>query len=137
MQTVQVSKEQIRRRGGRVNLAKFQATTEDDVQHHKQDDGMDKAVLGQLRVVAGPDVQSLRKRLGMTQEQFAAAFDLSLRTVQGWEQRHWVPDGAGRVLLSLIAHDPEAIRALVLQMRSGIPPKLDQHASAGDHRHLD
>jgi putative transcriptional regulator len=117
MQTVQASKEQIRRRGGRVNLAKFQATTEDDIQRQKQDDGMDKAVLGPLRVVAGPDVQSLRKRLGMTQEQFATAFDLSLRTVQGWEQRHWVPDGAGRVLLSLIAHDPEAIKALVLQIR--------------------
>ena len=117
MQTVQVSKEQIRRRGGRVNLAKFQATTEDDVQRHKQDDGMDKAAPGPIRVVAGPDVQSLRKRLGMTQEGFATAFDLSLRTVQGWEQRHWVPDGAGRVLLSLIAHDPEAVKALVLQMR--------------------
>ena len=117
MQTVQVSKEQIRRRRGRVNLAKFEAATEDDIQRQKQDDGMDKAVLGPLRVVAGPDVQSIRKRLGMTQEQFATAFDLSLRTVQGWEQRHWVPDGAGRVLLSLIAHDPEAIKALVLQMR--------------------
>jgi putative transcriptional regulator len=116
MQTVQVSKEQIRRRRGRVNLAKFEAATEDDIQRQKQDDGMDKAVLGPLRVVAGPDVQSIRKRLGMTQEQFATAFDLSLRTVQGWEQRHWVPDGAGRVLLSLIAHDPEAIKALVLQM---------------------
>jgi putative transcriptional regulator len=117
MQTVPVSKEQIRRRGGRVNLVKFAATTEDDIQRQKQADGMDKADLGPLRVVAGPDVQSLRKRLGMTQEQFAMAFDLSLRTVQGWEQRHWVPDGAGRVLMSLIAHDPEAVKALVLQMR--------------------
>ncbi len=117
MPTVQVTKEQIRRRGGRVNLAKFEATTEADIQRQKRDDGMDDAVLGPLRVVAGPDVQSLRKRLGMTQEQFATAFDLSLRTVQGWEQRHWVPDGAGRVLMSLIAHDPEAIKLLVREMR--------------------
>jgi putative transcriptional regulator len=122
MQIAHVSKEQIRRRGGRISLAKFQATTEDDIQRQKQDDGMDKAVLGPLRVVAGPDVQSLRKRLGMTQEQFATAFDLSLRTVQGWEQRHWVPDGAGRVLLSLIAHDPAAVKALVLQMREAERP---------------
>ncbi len=123
MPTAQVSKEQIRRRGGRVNLAKFQATTEDDIQRHKHDDGMDNAVLGPVRVVAGPDVQLLRKRLGMTQEQFATAFGLSLRTVQGWEQRHWVPDGAGRVLLSLIAYDPEAVKALVRQMR-GEPDTL-------------
>jgi len=117
MPTVQVTKEQIRRRGGRVNLAKFQATTEADIQRQKRDDGMDDAVLGPLRVIAGTDVRSLRKRLGMTQEQFATAFDLSLRTVQGWEQRHWVPDGAGRVLMSLIAYDPEAVMALVRQMR--------------------
>jgi len=117
MPTVQVIKEQIRRRGGRVNLAKFQATTEADIQRQKRDDGMDDAVLGPLRVIAGTDVRSLRKRLGMTQEQFATAFDLSLRTVQGWEQRHWVPDGAGRVLMSLIAYDPEAVMALVRQMR--------------------
>ena len=117
MQTVQVTKEQIRRRGGRVNLAKFQATTEADIRRQKHDDGMDDAILGPVRVVAGPDVQSLRKRLEMTQEQFATAFDLSLRTVQGWEQRHWVPDGAGRVLMSLIAYDPEAVKALVRQMR--------------------
>jgi hypothetical protein len=60
--------------GGRINLAKFQATTEDDIQRRKQDDGMHKAVLGPFRVVAGPNVQSLRKRLGMPQEQFATAF---------------------------------------------------------------
>jgi DNA-binding transcriptional regulator YiaG len=48
-------------------------------QRQKRDDGMDDAVLGPLRVVAGPDVQSIRKRLGMTQEQFATAFDLTLR----------------------------------------------------------
>jgi DNA-binding transcriptional regulator YiaG len=53
----------------------------------------------------------------MTQEQFATAFDLSLRTVQGWEQRHWVPDGAGRVLMSLIAFDHEAVEALIREMR--------------------
>jgi putative transcriptional regulator len=118
MPIVKASKEQIRRRGGRVNMAKFQATTEDDIQRQKCDEGMGDATLGPVRVVAGADVQSLRKRLGMTQEQFAAAFDLSLRTLQGWEQRHCVPDGAGRVLISLIAHDPEAVKALVKRMRA-------------------
>jgi hypothetical protein len=49
---VYVSKEQIRCREGRVNLAKFQATTEADIQRQKHEDGMDDAVLGPLRVVA-------------------------------------------------------------------------------------
>jgi putative transcriptional regulator len=98
---------------------------------------MADAVLGPLRVVPGPDVQSLRKRLGMTQEQFATAFDLSLRTVQGWEQRHWVPDGAGRILLSLIAYDPESIKALVRQMREAASPSdLSVPQSRRNRRHL-
>jgi putative transcriptional regulator len=124
MPAVQVTKAQIRSRRGRVDLAKFQATTEDDIQRQKRNDGMEDAILGPARVVAGPDIRSLRKRLGMTQAQFAIAFDLSLRTVQGWEQRHWVPDGPGRDLMSLIAHDPEAVKALVRQMREA--EKLSQ-----------
>jgi putative transcriptional regulator len=103
--------------GGRFDRAKFEATTEEDIERQIREDGIDPSTFGPIYVVGGPDVRSLRKRLGMTQEQFADTFDLSLRTVQGWEQRHWSPDGAGRVLISLIAHDPEALVALVQQMR--------------------
>jgi hypothetical protein len=41
MPIVQVTKEQIRRRGGRINLAKCRATTEADIQRQQRDDGMD------------------------------------------------------------------------------------------------
>ena len=111
------TEEELRLRPGRFDRAKIEATTEEDIQRHKREDGFPDEYLGPVRVVnPGPDVRAIRKRIGMTQEQFVIAFDLSLRTLQGWEQRQWSPDAAGRVLLSLIDHDPEAVAALVRSM---------------------
>jgi putative transcriptional regulator len=60
-----------------------------------------------------PTVRALRKRLKLTQEQFAARFHLPLGTVRDWEQGAHIPDRAAQVLLTVIANDPEAVaRAL-------------------------
>lgn len=36
--------------------------------------------------------KEIRLRFGMTQAQFAAEFDIPLRTVQGWESRSTMPE---------------------------------------------
>jgi len=60
-----------------------------------------------------PTVGALRKRLKLTQEEFAARFHLPLGTVRDWEQGAHRPDRAAQVLLTVIARDPEAVaRAL-------------------------
>ena len=60
-----------------------------------------------------PSVRALRKRLNLTQEQFAARFHLPLGTVRDWEQGAHRPDKAAQVLLTVIAKDPDAVtRAL-------------------------
>jgi len=60
-----------------------------------------------------PTVQALRKKLKLTQEQFAARFHLPLGTVCDWEQGAHRPDKAAQVLLTVIAKDPDAVaRAL-------------------------
>jgi putative transcriptional regulator len=60
-----------------------------------------------------PTVGALRKKLKLTQEQFAARFHLPLGTVRDWEQGAHRPDKAAQVLLTVIAKDPEAVaRAL-------------------------
>jgi putative transcriptional regulator len=60
-----------------------------------------------------PTVRALRKKLKLTQEQFAARFHLPLGTVRDWEQGAHVPDKAAQVLLRVIANDPDAVaRAL-------------------------
>jgi len=60
-----------------------------------------------------PNVRALRKKLKMTQEEFAARFHLPLGTVRDWEQGAHRPDKAAEVLLTVIAKDPDAVaRAL-------------------------
>ncbi len=59
------------------------------------------------------DVTALRRRLGLTQEHFAARYGFKLATVRDWEQGRRRPGGPARVLLSVIDREPEAVeRAL-------------------------
>ena len=60
-----------------------------------------------------PSVRALRKKLGLSQAEFAARFHLPLGTVRDWEQGAHRPDKAAQVLLTVIARDPDAVaRAL-------------------------
>ncbi len=55
----------------------------------------------------------MRKKLNLTQEEFAARFHLPLGTVRDWEQGAHRPDQAARVLLTVIEKDPDGVvRAL-------------------------
>lgn len=45
----------------------------------------------------------------MTQEQFAESFSLPLGTIPDWEQGAKQPDTAARVLLRVIAKNPQAV----------------------------
>lgn len=58
-------------------------------------------------------VKDIRRRLDMTQAQFAEAFRLPLATVRDWEQERSYPDAPARALLTAIAHDPETMMRLI------------------------
>ena len=60
-------------------------------------------------------VKVLRQRLGMTQVEFADAFQLPITTLRDWEQRRSVPDAPARALLLAIERDPEAMRRLLAE----------------------
>lgn len=57
------------------------------------------------------DVSALRRRMGMTQEQFAARFGFSVATLRHWERGDRSPQGASLVLLNLIKRAPDAVTA--------------------------
>ena len=60
-----------------------------------------------------PDVKSIREQVGMTQTAFAAAFGVSLSTLRRWERGERTPQGPARVLLHVVAREPQAVlRAL-------------------------
>ena len=62
---------------------------------------------------AAEHIVALRKRMKLSRQKFADRFGLDARAIQDWEQGRRVPDRTARVLLTVIARDPEAVvRAL-------------------------
>jgi putative transcriptional regulator len=60
-----------------------------------------------------PDVRALRRRLALTQLQFAARFGVNVATLRDWENHRREPDGPAQTLLKVIDQDPEAVRLAV------------------------
>ena len=61
------------------------------------------------RLLAGRDIKKLRARQGLPRKAFAERYGLDPRTVEGWEQERFGLDRSARVLLSVIAHEPDAV----------------------------
>ena len=60
-----------------------------------------------------PRVKTLRRALGITQQEFAARYHIPLGTLRDWEQGRTEPDQPARAYLTVIARDPEGVlRAL-------------------------
>ena len=104
--------EEVRASRPRVDRAKVEATTEDDIRRHQVEDGEDPdAPMPLFRPV--PDVRAIRMRLGMTQQVFAKAIGVPVATVRNWEQSRTSMDPAVRSLLRVVEREPEAaLRAL-------------------------
>jgi putative transcriptional regulator len=60
-----------------------------------------------------PLAKTLRRALGLTQEEFAARYRIPVGTLRDWEQGRSEPDQPARAYLTVIANDPEGVsRAL-------------------------
>jgi putative transcriptional regulator len=81
-----------------------------------RDDRSGKKVLPE-RVVQVPDavdVKAIRGKLGLSQSRFAAAFGFEEAAVRNWEQGRRAPEKTARILLTVIAHDPDVVREALL-----------------------
>jgi len=72
---------------------------------------VDENVPVRLTTIAAPttDVRAVRRKLRLSQSQFAAKFKFQPATLKNWEQRRTRPDGPARVLLAVIARHPKAV----------------------------
>jgi putative transcriptional regulator len=61
------------------------------------------------RMKRTPQVKVIRRALGLSQEEFAARFQIPLGTLRDWEQSRKEPDAAGRAYLTVIARNPDAV----------------------------
>ena len=59
--------------------------------------------------VPNVDVRKVRKKMGLSQAQFATKFGFPPATLRNWEQGRSRPDAPTRVLLAVIAKHPEAV----------------------------
>jgi putative transcriptional regulator len=57
-----------------------------------------------------PRTKTLRRALGLTQEEFASRYHIPLGTLRDWEQGRCEPDQPSRAYLAVIAHDPEGVK---------------------------
>lgn len=65
-----------------------------------------KAVVHEFTPV---DVKNIRKKIGMTQNEFASAFGISVSTLRHWERGDRTPHGPALVLLNVVAKEPQAV----------------------------
>ena len=90
---------------GRVDRAKVEATTEEDTQRHMIDDGLnpDNPLAG---FTPRSKVAEVRQKAAMSQDVFAQALRIPVKTIRNWEQGRSKPDPAARALLAIVDDDP-------------------------------
>jgi putative transcriptional regulator len=56
-----------------------------------------------------PTVRDLRRRVRLTQLEFASRLGVPVETIRNWEQGKRMPRGPARALLAVIAHAPDTV----------------------------
>jgi len=94
-----------------VDLAKIDATTEDDIHQHMREDGYDPEQAIRDEDIISPAI--IRKRLSLSQRRFAEAIGIPVATLQNCEQGRTPMDPSARALMIILAREPQAaLRAL-------------------------
>lgn len=87
---------------GRVDRRRLDATTEADLALQQAEDDAD-AMQDAARFV-----RRVRRRLGLTQQEFSQRIDVPLDTIRNWEQGKRYPTGAAKALLKILDKAPES-----------------------------
>ncbi len=63
--------------------------------------------------ITAPDVKAVREQIGLSQSEFARLLQVSIKTLQNWEQRRRNPTGPAAALLKIVTTAPDiALKAL-------------------------
>lgn len=97
---------------GKHDWQRFDALTDKEVHAAALKDPDARPLTGEdfrhLRRV--PRAKTLRRALGLTQEEFAGRYHIPIGTLRDWEQGRSEPDQPARAYLTVIARDPEGVR---------------------------
>ena len=104
--------DQIKASAPKINRAKIDATTDEDIIRHMIEDGEDpkERLSNYIEEVPPGDI---RLQLQMTQVEFARILQIPVSTLRNWEQGRVRIDPAARALFRILKKDPEyALKAL-------------------------
>lgn len=97
---------------GRTDWQKLRAMTDAEVRAAAEADPDNPPLTADkiARLEPIPVAKAIRQKLGMTQEEFARTYHLSLSVLRDWEQQRYQPDQAARTLLRVIERSPDAVK---------------------------
>jgi putative transcriptional regulator len=96
----------IKARPSKRNRSKIEATTENEIRRHMIEDGENPD-----EVLSDKDVISpwyTRKRLGMSQREFANTLGIPVATLRNWEQNRVAMEPAAIALMRILAREPQS-----------------------------
>jgi len=64
-----------------------------------------------IKIPKKVSVRTIRNKLHMTRQEFAAHFGFSIRTLEKWEQGIRQPESSARAYLVVIAHNAKAVES--------------------------
>ena len=66
-----------------------------------------------LHIAETIDVKAIRTANNMTQQVFAETFGFDTSAVKEWEQKRRQPERSARILLTMIAREPETVKRVL------------------------
>ncbi len=76
-----------------------------------------------LYVPAEIDVRAIRRKLDLSQDDFAAEFGFSINQIRDWEQERTRPLGGVRAYLMMIQKKPDAVLNILRDINKAAKPK--------------
>ena len=111
MAITRMTTDQLKAAPSKMDRAKVAATTEADIRRHMIEDGEDPSAPLRVQEIISP--ADIRRRMGMSQPEFAGTLGIPVATLRNWEQNRVVMDPATIALMRILAHEPKAaLRAL-------------------------
>ena len=111
MAITRMTLDEIKARPSRRNRAKIKRTSEEEIHRHMIEDGQDPDEELREEDIISP--WYIRKRLGMSQQEFADTLGIPVATLRNWEQNRVMMEPATIALMRILAHEPQAaLRAL-------------------------
>ena len=68
---------------------------------------------GHIVVPKEIDVAAIRANTGLSQVEFSGQIGVSVATLRNWEQGRRLPEGPARVLLAMLAKDPNIVKRML------------------------